>query len=57
MIKDQGKGNLTMGQRHARMQMAWAMAAAANDSGNSRDPEGTWGREKQEVARGEIQSM
>ncbi|KAI5935551.1 Adhesion G protein-coupled receptor E5 [Manis javanica] len=32
MIKDQGKGNLTMGQRHARMQMAWAMAAAANDS-------------------------
>ncbi|KAK2490104.1 LOW QUALITY PROTEIN: hypothetical protein MC885_014110, partial [Smutsia gigantea] len=32
MIQDQGKGNLTMGQRHARMQMDWTMAAAANDS-------------------------
>ena len=39
MIQEQGKGNVTVGQSHARMLLDWAVAAAAGESGNGRHPE------------------
>ncbi|XP_061006079.1 adhesion G protein-coupled receptor E5 isoform X1 [Dama dama] len=35
VVQEQGKGNVTMGQSHARMLLDWAVAAAAGESGPS----------------------
>ena len=39
VVQEQGKGNVTVGQSHARMLLDWAVAAAAEESGNGRRPE------------------
>ena len=39
VVQEQGKGNVTVGQSHARMLLDWAVAAAAEESGNGRHPE------------------
>ena len=57
MIQEQGDGYTTIGQSHARMLLDWAVAAAATDSGNGGDPEGTpvgKGRRSWDVARVEV---
>ncbi|XP_043322862.1 adhesion G protein-coupled receptor E5 isoform X3 [Cervus elaphus] len=35
VVQEQGKGNVTVGQSHARMLLDWAVAAAAGESGPS----------------------
>ena len=39
VVQEQGKGNVTVGQSHARILLDWAVAAAAGESGNGRHPE------------------
>ena len=36
MVQEQGSGNITVGQSHARMLLDWAVAAGAEQSGNGR---------------------
>lgn len=40
MIQEQGNGNVTIGQSHARMHLNWTKAAGVKDSGNSNEQEG-----------------
>lgn len=60
MIQEQGNGNVTMGQSHARMLLNWSVAAGSKDSGNSRELEGApvgAGRRSWDVANGEVPNM